>query len=91
MVMDTSQGMKRLYWSGTGWVANPDKAHRSLEREWVDDCYFDLINAGCQAAVVLVEYSRINDRVTVYKVTEWDDFGVLLASERTRGKHEQRN
>jgi hypothetical protein len=62
------QNGRRLYRAAAGWVYNPCEALPSLHPDRARNYFFNMVDAGCQVALVLVEYSRQNGRVTVHQI-----------------------
>jgi len=69
-IMDASQQEKRKYWTGFGWGYHVHEAYQSPIRGQVGDEYDRLIEAGCQAAFVAIEYSRRGNIAVVYGILE---------------------
>lgn len=68
MIMDASQSEYRRYWNGYGWCDDPCEAMRKSRVDGIDSEYFGMIDDGCQAALVQVDYSRVNGTVAVYNI-----------------------
>jgi len=68
MVMDASQDRVRRYWSGHGWVTDPLKAVKcSMDLAVAYPYYRELVQAGCQVALVVVNLS-VDDGVIVHSI-----------------------
>ncbi len=66
MVMDNSKTPVRRYWTGHGWSTDPLMGTRSTH--WYSDPsghYWNLYFANCQAALVMLELSRIDGRTII--------------------------
>ena len=64
MVMDASQDNVRRYWTGHGWATDPLMG----VQDGVAGYYWNLYEAGCQAALVMVELSITYEKTIVHSI-----------------------